>query len=176
MSRFGLALTGFLSLATAAQAAQQPFPDLSGVPTMAQVQSAINSATTGLVNASQAATAAPVQSVNSKTGATVVPTLCRQQTSTALAIPQTNPGVVSWTFPNTTCAFASPPSCWMDITTTTTGYVFDAPLNTARSMTAVTYSFTSHSSSLNIVLGALSVTLAPPANSSVIMTCTAPPA
>ena len=46
----------------------------------------------------------------------------------------------------------------------------------ARSTTAVTYSFTSHASSLNISLGALSVTLSPPANSAVIMTCTAPPA
>ena len=151
-------------------------PNLTGYATTAQVQSQVAAATAGLVTAARAAAAAPVQSVNTKTGTVAVPTLCRQQTATALAIPQTNPGAVSWTFPNPTCAFATPPSCWMDISSTTTGYVFDQPLNTARSTTAVTYSFTSHASSLNVTLGALSVTLAPPANSSVIMTCTAPPA
>lgn len=117
---------------------------------------------------------APVQSVNTKTNVVTIPTLCRQQ-SAALPIPQTNPGAVSWTFPNTTCSFSASPSCWMDISTATLGFAFDYPLNTARTTTAVTYSFTSHASGLTISLGALTVTLAPPANTSVVMTCTAPP-
>jgi hypothetical protein len=141
-------------------------PDMSSYVTVDQVQSQI---------ATQAPALAPVQAVNSKTGMVSVPTLCRQQ-STSLAIPTTNPGTVSWTFPNATCSFSTPPSCWMDISTTTNGYVFDQPMNTARATTAVTYTFTAHASALTISLGALSLSVGPPANSTVTMTCTAPPA
>lgn len=124
----------------------------------------------------QIAALAPVQSVNTKTGATVVPTLCRQQ-SAALAIPTTNPGSVSWTFPNTNCAFAATPSCWSDITSgNPTAYAFDYPVNTARSTSTVTYSFTAHGSVLSISLGSLGLTAGPPASSTVVLTCTAAPA
>jgi hypothetical protein len=141
-------------------------PDMSSYLTADQVQSQI---------ATQAPALAPVQAVNSKTGLVSVPTLCRQQ-STALAIPTTNPGTVSWTFPNTTCSFSTPPSCWMDISTASTGYVFDQPMNTARTTTAVTYTFTAHQTTLTISLGSLSLSAGAPANSTVTMTCTAPPA
>jgi hypothetical protein len=109
-------------------------PDMSNYLTMDQVQSQI---------ATQAPALAPVQAVNTKTGLVSVPTLCRQQ-STAIAIPTTNPGTVSWTFPNATCNFSTPPSCWMDISTASNGYVFDQPMNTARTTSAVTYTFTAH--------------------------------
>jgi hypothetical protein len=134
--------------------------------------------TAGAENFSSVPVTAPVVSVNGLQGAVVVPTLCRQQTATPLAIPTTNPGVVSWTFPNTNCSFASPPSCWMDMATSTSGYVFDFPLNTARSTTSVSYSFTAHSNTVSVSIVPLSITLslAPPSNSTVIMTCTAPPA
>ena len=62
------------------------------------------------LSASDVQALAPVQSVNGNKGLVTVPTLCRQQTAVPIAIPQTNPGVVSWTFPNTTCSFATPPA------------------------------------------------------------------
>ena len=176
MTRLGLlallALTAGASVA--ARAAYQP--PISQAAVAAQISAAIGamSIPTQYTNA-MAAAAAPVQMVNSKTGSVTVPTLCRQQ-STALAIPTSNPALVSWTFPNATCSFSQPPSCWMDVSTTSTLYAFDYPLNTARSATAVTYSFVAHANTLSIALGSLSLTVGPPSGSTVVMTCTAPPA
>lgn len=145
-----------------------------------QVVAAHSQTLSGLDPAALAA-AAPVKSVNTAIGDVIVPTLCRQQSS-ALAIPTTNPGVVSWTFPNTTCTFSAAPSCWSDITTSSTGNVFDYPLNTARTASSVTYSYTAHAAAVAVVVPAvLSLSLggssgAPPASSTVVLTCTAPPA
>lgn len=130
--------------------------------------------TSQFVNAAQAAAAAPVQSVNTQQGTVNVPTVCRQQ-STALALPTSNPAAVTWTFPNTNCSFSAVPYCWSDISTTASTNAFDYPLNTARSTLAVTYSYSSHSNGLTISLGALTVTLGPPAGSTVILTCIGAP-
>lgn len=174
-------LAGLLVLIATAALAQIPGGSID--PTQVVTQSQLAAAAASNLAAMQAANAsagyvtaatAPVTAVNSKTGSVNIPTLCRQQ-STALTIPATSPSSVAWTFPNTSCSFSSAPSCWMDVSTSSTSYVFDYPLNTARSTAAVTYSFTTHASVLTIALGSLSLTAAPPAGSTVVLTCTAPP-
>jgi hypothetical protein len=166
-----LTLASIPALSQTLSGGSAPSVDTSSFAT----QSQLSSVQAAIPTSAAMAAAAPVQAVNTKTGMVTVPTLCRQQ-STALAIPTTTPSAVSWTFPNTTCAFSTAPSCWMDVSTTTTGYVFDYPLNTARTTSAVTYTFTAHATALTISLGALTLSAGAPINSTVTMTCTAPPA
>lgn len=131
-----------------------------------------------LAVADQISNPSPVNSVNGNKGDVIVPSLCRQQ-STALALPTANPGSVSWTFPNTSCAFAAPPSCWMDVTLPSGAtYAYDQPSNSARTTSAVTYAFSAHSNTLSVSVLGIAVSLLPGTISSpgtVIMTCTAPP-
>lgn len=133
----------------------------------------------------QAKAAAPVQTVNTAIGNVVIPNICRQQ-SLPTTIPTTNPGTLAWTFPlasnPSNCAFATAPTCWSDISVATTGAVFDYPFNTTRATTGVSYTYTAHTTSVNVVVAGVTIVAvggtsgAPPSGATVVLTCTAPPA
>lgn len=153
---------------------------------LAAAQAAAIAQAPGTYTDTKAAAAAPVQTVNTKTGTVVVPVVCRQQ-SNATTIPTTNPSSLTWSFPLANnpqaCSFATPPSCWSDISTTATGSVFDYPQKAAGTTTStVTYTYTAHSASVNVVVAGVTIISvggtsgAPPSGSSVVLTCTAPPA
>ena len=149
-------------------------------PQINNLQSQINAAQAAIPSSAAITALAPVQAVNTKTGSVVVPTQCRQQSNATSLTSGSNPTALSWTFPLANnpsgCGFATPPSCWSDMSTTATGFVFDQPLNTARSTSGVTYSYSAHASTLTIAIGSLALTAGPPAGSTVVLTCTAPPA
>lgn len=154
-------------------------PDTSALSAQVQALNAQVQALASAMPSNAAITAlAPVQAVNAKTGSVTVPTLCRQQ-SNATTLPTSNPGMLSWTFPLANnpagCAFATTPSCWNDISTSTSGWAFDYPLKTSGSTSVVSYAYTAHPTTLSISLGTLNLSVGPPANSTTVLTCTAPP-
>lgn len=120
---------------------------------------------------------APVQSVNAATGAVTVPTVCSQRTTpgSPLAVSSVD-GTVTFTWPNSVCAFATLPNCFISLAQSSTLYVFSAPLQTTLDSTHVVFTTQAALKLLSISLGALTVWGPPPAGTTAAITCVAPPA
>lgn len=162
---------GALALAQGVQSGPQAPQDLSGYATTSGVTSQINAL------AVQVPGMAPVQSVNTATGVVSVPTVCRQATPAGSpASVSTSDGVVSFTFPNSNCGFATLPSCYTSLASSNSNYVFAAPLRSVLDSTHVVFTVQAALKILGISLGLLTIWGPPPSGTTMDITCVAPPA
>lgn len=104
--------------------------------------------------------------VNNLAGTVTLPTYSRQVSAST---PVTT-GIASFTFAT---PFANTPTCFAEVQSTSTGYVFASPVITSKDTTQVTMNVQAALKTLNISLGALAVWTNAPAGTTLNITCIA---
>lgn len=182
----GAAMFGFAVGTCAQQSVSVPggSVDTSQFASKSDVQAAQTAATAAQAAAASAqasvpsqaamAAAAPVQSVNTNTGAVIVPT---RAFARGTITPSTTTGSGTLTFATQSdmlANFKTAPTCYFTVQSSNTNYVFAELMQTSVDATQVSVNLQAALKILGITLGALTIWGAPPAGTVINATCSAP--